>query len=50
MNLATLLILGILTLAVIWILVILLRSRRSGKCSCGCSGCSCSGCPCCNKK
>ena len=54
MNLATLLILGLLTFAVIWILITLRRMSRSGKCSCGCScsGCQC-GCSCCqfrNKK
>ena len=40
MNFATLIILGLLTLAVIWILITLRRMSRSGKSSCGC-GCSC---------
>ena len=49
MNFATLLILGLLTLAVIWILITLRRMSRSGKSSCGCGGCGCShdGCSSC---
>ena len=45
MTAGSMIVLGIVVLAVGGAIFSLIRGHRSGKCSCGCEGCSC-GCSC----
>ena len=48
MTAGSLIVLGFVALAVVGAILSLVRSHRSGRCSCGCDGC-CSGCQKCKK-
>lgn len=48
MTVGSLIVLGFVALAVVGAILSLVRSHRSGRCSCGCDGC-CSGCQKCKK-